>query len=69
MIRGLFERYSDETYSKKMLLLPSEYRQGSSKEACKRNVADYVGGMMDSCAVQDYERCFGKGELDRSLPR
>jgi dGTPase len=61
--------YSDETYNKKMLLLPPEYRQGSSKEARLRNVADYIGGMMDSFAVQEYEGYFGKGELDRSLPR
>ncbi|SIQ80108.1 deoxyguanosinetriphosphate triphosphohydrolase family protein [Marinobacterium stanieri] len=63
VIRGLFQVYSDERYNKENILLPPELR---SINDCKtRLVTDYISGMMDSYAVQEYEKYFGKGSADR----
>lgn len=63
IIRGLFEVYSDEKYNKDNILLPPELR---SINDCKtRLVTDYISGMMDSYAAQEYEKYFGKGSADR----
>ncbi|EKF9208385.1 deoxyguanosinetriphosphate triphosphohydrolase family protein [Vibrio cholerae] len=63
IIRGLFEVYSDEKYNKGNILLPPELR---SITDCKtRLVTDYISGMMDSYAAQEYEKYFGKGSADK----
>jgi predicted deoxyguanosinetriphosphate triphosphohydrolase len=63
IIRGLFEVYSDEKYNKDNILLPPELRAGNE---CKtRLVTDYISGMMDSYAAQEYEKFFGKGSADK----
>ncbi|OOF16268.1 deoxyguanosinetriphosphate triphosphohydrolase, partial [Salinivibrio sp. PR932] len=63
IIRGLFEVYSDETYNKENILLPPELRAIND---CKtRLVTDYISGMMDSYAAQEYEKYFGKGSADK----
>ncbi|ESE40960.1 deoxyguanosinetriphosphate triphosphohydrolase family protein [Shewanella decolorationis] len=63
IIRGLFEVYSDEKYNKSNILLPPELR---SINDCKtRLVTDYISGMMDSYAAQEYEKYFGKGSADK----
>lgn len=63
IIRGLFEVYSDKKYNKDNILLPPELRHVKS---CKnRLVVDYISGMMDSYALKEYERYFGKGSADR----
>ncbi|ELK0388223.1 deoxyguanosinetriphosphate triphosphohydrolase family protein [Vibrio cholerae] len=63
IIRGLFEVYSDEKYNKDNILLPPELR---SINDCKtRLVTDYISGMMDSYAAQEYEKYFGKGSADK----
>lgn len=63
IIRGLFEVYSDEKYNKGNILLPAELR---SLNDCKsRLVTDYISGMMDSYAAQEYEKYFGKGSSDK----
>ena len=62
IIRGLFEVYSDETYNKDNILLPPELR---TIHSCKgRIVTDYISGMMDSFAAQEYEKYFGKGSTE-----
>lgn len=62
IIRGLFEVYSDKKYNKGNILLPSELR---SINDCKgRVVTDYISGMMDSYAAQEYEKYFGKGSAE-----
>jgi predicted deoxyguanosinetriphosphate triphosphohydrolase len=63
VIRKLFEVYTDKTYNKDNMLLPPELR--CVKGDSKRLVTDYIAGMMDLYAVQEYERYFGKGSLDR----
>lgn len=62
IIRGLFEVYSDEKYNKDNILLPAELR---AIHDCKgRVVTDYISGMMDSYAAQEYEKYFGKGSAE-----
>lgn len=63
VIKGLFEVYSDERYNEKNRLLPPELR--SLKADRRRLITDYIAGMMDLYAIQEYERYFGKGSLDR----
>lgn len=63
IIRGLFEVYTDEKYNKDNILLPPELR---SINDCKvRLVTDYISGMMDSYAAQEYEQYFGKGSSEK----
>jgi predicted deoxyguanosinetriphosphate triphosphohydrolase len=66
IIKGLFEVYSDNNYNKNNILLPPELR---CLDDCKtRLVVDYISGMMDSFAAQEYERYFGKGSLEKIYP-
>ncbi len=45
------------------MLLPPELRAIND---CKtRLVTDYISGMMDSYAAQEYEKYFGKGSADK----
>lgn len=63
IIRGLFEVYSDEKYNKDNMLLPPELRAINDCKTCL--VTDYISGMMDSYAAQEYEKYFGKGSADK----
>lgn len=63
IIRGLYEVLTDKNYNKKNILLPAELRLVKDKQ--ERLVVDYIAGMMDSFAAQEYEKYFGKGSLDR----
>jgi len=63
IIRGLFEVYSDKKYNKDNILLPPELR--SINDCRTRLVTDYISGMMDSYAAQEYEKYFGKGSADK----
>jgi dGTPase len=62
VIRGLFEVLSDKQYNRNGILLPPEIR--CLKDSRERLVIDYIAGMMDSFAAQEYEKYFGKGSLD-----
>ncbi|NVE01683.1 dGTP triphosphohydrolase [Massilia sp. BJB1822] len=62
IIRGLFEVLSDKQYNKDNILLPPELR--CLKDSRERLVIDYISGMMDSNAAQEYEKYFGEGSLD-----
>ena len=42
-----------------MVLLPANYRDTAMWE---RKTQDYIGGMMDIYAIQQYEKYFGKLE-------
>ncbi|AVR97720.1 dGTP triphosphohydrolase [Pseudoduganella armeniaca] len=63
IIRGLFEVLTDTAYNKDNVLLPPELR--CLKDSRERLVIDYIAGMMDSSAAQEYEKYFGKGSLDQ----
>ncbi len=62
IIRGLFQVYNDEKYNKNNILLPPELR--TSHDCKVRIVTDYISGMMDSFAAQEYEKYFGKGSAE-----
>ncbi|MDB5287132.1 MAG: hypothetical protein JWR05_2081 [Mucilaginibacter sp.] len=57
VLTKLYEIYTDKEYNKNMVLLPGNYRNANIWE---RKVQDYIGGMMDIYAIQQYERYFGK---------
>lgn len=63
VIKGLFEVYNDSKYNKDNILLPPELR--AIKDFKARLVTDYISGMMDSYAVQEYEKFFGKGSSEK----
>ena len=63
VIKGLFEVYNDSKYNKDNILLPPELR--AIKDLKARLVTDYISGMMDSYAVQEYEKFFGKGSSEK----
>ena len=70
IIKGLFEVYTDAKFNKDLLLLPPELRaiaKDTQEDAPmrKRVVIDYLAGMMDSFAVQEYQRYFGASSLDK----
>lgn len=68
IIQGLFEVYEDSNFNKNLLLLPPELRaiakDTNDELVRKRVVIDYIAGMMDSFAVQEYKRYFGSSSLD-----
>jgi dGTPase len=59
IIKGLYDVYTDESFNKDMILLPAELR--NLKDSSERLVIDYISGMMDNYAIQEYEKYFGKG--------
>ena len=63
IIRGLYEVYTDTNYNRKNILLPAEYRKRDDKQ--ERLVIDYISGMMDSFAEQEYIKYFGKSEIEK----
>lgn len=65
VIRGLFDVYTDSKFNNNLMLLPPEYRVSSEKSGDKRVVIDYIAGMMDSFAIQEYERYFGSSSLNK----
>lgn len=55
----------DESINKNLIVV--EYRQikGSLDEQGKiRKIADYIGGMMDTYAIETYKKIFGKSPFD-----
>jgi dGTPase len=74
IIKGLFEVYTDSQFNRDLLLLPPEFRAiahdtNDDEPIRKRVVIDYIAGMMDSFAVQEYQRYFGSSSLDTIYDR
>lgn len=65
VLRGLYEVYMDEQLNGDLQLLPPEYRMFSSDRERRRNIIDFISGMMDAFAMHEYEKYFGAGELKR----
>lgn len=57
VLTRLYEIYNDKEYNRDMVLLPANYRDTTNWE---RRILDYIGGMMDIYAIQQYEKYFGK---------
>lgn len=62
VIRGLFEVYSDEKFNRDLMLLPPELRKLNVEK--KRIICDYISGMMDPFAAQEYIKYFGKSKYE-----
>jgi dGTPase len=56
ILTKLFELYSDENFNKELILLPANYRNITKKDT---RILDYLGGMTDIYAIQQYEKYFG----------
>ncbi len=61
VLKGLFEVYSDKSFNNELILLPAEYRDQKNEE---RTILDYIGGMMDEYAIEQYKKYFGPNSLD-----
>ena len=71
IITRLFEVYTDKQFNFKNSLLPPEYRvlentvdNENVEKTQQRLVVDYIAGMMDSFAIQEYKKYFGTSSLD-----
>ena len=62
IIRGLFEVLTDRHYNRGNILLPPELR--CLNDSQERLVVDYIAGMMDTSAAQEYEKYFGPRSLE-----
>lgn len=62
VITGLYEVLTDVKYNKDLVFLPPEYRDKGNVE---RSSLDYIGGMMDSFAINQYKTYFGSNSLDK----
>lgn len=68
VIEGLFEAFNDKKFNKGLMLLPVEYRGSQVKGELDENmrhrmISDYIGGMMDSYAIETYKNIYGKNKL------
>ncbi|WP_282754745.1 deoxyguanosinetriphosphate triphosphohydrolase family protein [Desulfuromonas thiophila] len=63
IIKGLYQVYSDDSFNKKGMLLPAEYRCNGNESDKKRHIIDYISGMMDSYAIQEYKKYFGENSI------
>lgn len=66
VIRGLFTVLTDEGYNNDLKLMPPEYRALIEKYPKERLVIDYISGMMDSFAIQQFIQYFGDSEYDKA---
>jgi dGTPase len=53
ILRALFERYQDNP-----LLLPADSRLRGAEDPDERIIADYIAGMTDRYAIEEYRRLF-----------
>lgn len=56
VLQKLYELYLDAGYNKDLVLLPANYRDIDDKD---RSIQDYLGGMTDIYAIQQYEKYYG----------
>lgn len=64
VLEGLFKVFSDSDFNKGNCLLSTPYRLGNNEMSRKRAVIDYISGMMDTFAIEQYDRFFGDGSSD-----
>lgn len=74
VLRGLFQVYMDQSYNQGGKLLPIDYiqsyklkRDGQNYDSkdFSRLIRDYIAGMMDSFAIEQYKKYFGNSSLDK----
>ncbi len=64
VLRGLYEVYCDKQLNGNLELLPAEYRLFENEDERRRNVIDFISGMMDQFALQEYAKYYGEGSLE-----
>ncbi len=67
VLRGLYEVYADQGLNGTLQLLPPEYRVFRDEAERRRNIVDFLSGMMDPFAMHEYEKYYGAGSLDKLL--
>lgn len=67
VIKGLFRVYDDPELNRELILLPPELRARGEKECRKRLVCDYISGMMDSYAAQEYIKYYGESSYNKLI--
>lgn len=67
VIKGLFRVYDDMELNRNLILLPPELRARGDKECRKRLVCDYISGMMDSYAAQEYIKYYGESSYNKLI--
>ena len=67
VLKELYEVYLDESFNKKMQLLPAEYRIYTSEDERRRNIVDFISGMMDQFALQEHSKYYGINALDKII--
>ena len=65
VIRGLYKVYSDKDFNKDLSFLPPEFRNFETDKERKRNIIDFIAGMMDKFAIEEYKKYFGRSSLDK----
>ncbi len=68
VIKGLYEVYIDEKFNCGLKFMPAEYRICEDETERARNVIDFIAGMMDQFAVQEYTKYYGEGEFNKLYP-
>jgi len=68
VISGLYNVYADDSFNKDGILLPVEYRNIDNDRNFKRSIIDYISGMMDSFAIDEYKKYYGSHSLDALYP-
>ncbi len=69
ILRGLYKVYNDESFNKDLRLLPPEYRISNNDIERKRNIIDFISGMMDQFARSEYEKYYGSNALNSFYER
>lgn len=65
VLEGLYEVFSDKEFNKDNCLLPSAYQQYKTELERKRMIIDYIAGMQETFAIEQYEKYFGADSLDK----
>lgn len=65
VLRGLYDVYRDDQLNRNLQLLPPEYRIYESDTERRRNIIDFISGMMDQFAMHEYGKYYGIGELEK----
>lgn len=56
VLTKLYTLYNDEEFNRDLVLLPANYRSMKNKTSM---ILDYLGGMTDNYAIQQYEKYYG----------
>jgi dGTPase len=67
VLRGLYKVYVDDHLNNDLKLLPPEYRICKDDTERRRNIIDFISGMMDQFAMLEYEKYYGAGELSNLM--